>query len=110
MVITLPKLNNQSFTIMTQRKINRSILVAIADVEDIHTKKQKKLYCFLIIKFYQSSIKVDEKGYGQEPILSNFIFEPRHEKPCFAIYEQQRRRSAFASAQSDHRRCYSLRR
>ena len=33
--------------------------------------------------------------------------EPRHEKtPVFAICEQQRRRSACASAQSDQRLCY----
>ena len=37
-----------------------------------------------------------------------FIFEPRHEKICFAICEQQRRRSACASTQSDQRLCYSL--
>ena len=37
------------------------------------------------------------------------LFEPRHEKTCFfAICEQQRRRSACASAQSDHRFHYSL--
>ena len=35
-------------------------------------------------------------------------FEPRHEKTCFAIYEQQRLRSACASAQSDQRLCCSL--
>ena len=34
--------------------------------------------------------------------------EPRHEKTCYAICEQQRRRSACASAQSDQRLCCSL--
>ena len=34
--------------------------------------------------------------------------EPHHEKICYAICEQQRRRSACASAQSDQRLCCSL--
>ena len=29
------------------------------------------------------------------------LYEPRHEKTCYAICEQQRRRSACASVQSD---------
>ena len=33
-------------------------------------------------------------------------FEPRHEKTCFAICEQQRRRSDCASALSDQRLCF----
>ena len=33
------------------------------------------------------------------------LIEPRHEKPVFAICEQQRRRSACASAQSFVVRC-----
>ena len=36
------------------------------------------------------------------------LIEPRHEKTCFCICEQQRRRSACASAQSDQRLCCSL--
>ena len=35
-------------------------------------------------------------------------YEPRHEKTCFALCEQQRRRSACASAQSDQHLCCSL--
>ena len=34
----------------------------------------------------------------------DILYEPRHEKICFTIYEQQ----ACASAQSDQRLCYSL--
>ena len=30
------------------------------------------------------------------------LIEPHHEKTCYAIHKQQRRRSACASAQSDH--------
>ena len=40
--------------------------------------------------------------------MNLFTNEPRHEKTCFAIWEQQMRRSACASAQSDQRLCYSL--
>ena len=36
------------------------------------------------------------------------IYEPRREKTCFDICEQQRRRSACASAQSDQYFCCSL--
>ena len=36
------------------------------------------------------------------------ITEPRHEKTCFAIGEQQRRRSDCAGAQSDQRLSCSL--
>ena len=35
-------------------------------------------------------------------------FGPRREKTCFAICEQQRRRSACACAQSDQHLCFSL--
>ena len=34
--------------------------------------------------------------------------EPGHEKMCHVIFEQQRRRSACAFAQSDQRLCCSL--
>ena len=34
------------------------------------------------------------------------VFEPYQEKTCFDICEQQRRRSACASAQSDQCLCY----
>ena len=37
-----------------------------------------------------------------------YEIEPRHEKTCFVICEQQKRRLACASAQSDQRLCYSL--
>ena len=36
------------------------------------------------------------------------VIEPRHEKTCYVICEQQRCRSACASAQSDQRLCCSL--
>ena len=33
--------------------------------------------------------------------IAHYPYEPRHEKTCFAICEQQRRRSACASSQSN---------
>ena len=41
-------------------------------------------------------------------VLSSYRYEPHHEKSCFAICEQQMRRSACASVQSDQHLCYLL--
>ena len=39
---------------------------------------------------------------------SSSLYEPCLEKTCFVLCKQQRRRSAYASAQSDQHLCYSL--
>ena len=50
------------------------------------------------MELWQGCAKLESANYS----------ESRHEKTYFAICEQQRRRSACASAQSDQRLCYSL--
>ena len=46
--------------------------------------------------------------YGMLGLNELITCEPRHEKTCFAICKQQRRRSACAATQSDQRLCCSL--
>ena len=51
---------------------------------------------------------IGESSTGSLMIGVTLLNELRHEKTCFAICEQQMRRSACASAQSDRRLCCSL--
>ena len=44
----------------------------------------------------------------ESSLFAHIIYEPRHKKTCFALCEQQRRRSACASTQSDQHLCCSL--
>ena len=47
-------------------------------------------------------------GFPSSDILFQYHMSHVMRKPAFAICEQQKRRSACASAQSDQRLCYSL--
>ena len=64
-----------------------------------------KLYLFKLSDI-SSGICVQKDSSSNEH--EHVTYEPRHEKPCFALCEQQRRRSACASAQPDQRLCCSL--
>ena len=63
-------------------------------------------YRQFIIKFQSTLLHLLDALLHSKTTL--FKFEPRHEKTCYAIGEQQRRRSACPSAQSDQRLCCLL--
>ena len=70
---------------------------------------------FLFLNIYNmNSLKSNNiSGIGLAKIKTTdqiliFKFEPRHEKPVYAVCEQQRHRSACASVQSDQHLCCSL--
>ena len=71
----------------------------------------KKIYKYYIVKHLckRFILPIIHISYNLKE-TSTFLIEPRLRKPVFAICEQQRRRSAWASAnaQSDQRLCYLL--